>query len=140
MIFEMVIQELTQKAYTDLIYKSTKSRPLLLLIAIHILLVPYYIYHSLLHSIGEYDIELTIFLYRGGVILVTIIAFLLVLFIESLRSEKPYTIITMVVSLGTGISIILNIISDTFLWDPELGPFFADFPRGLFVIELIGLT
>ncbi len=122
------------------IYKSTKSHPLLFLIAIHFLLLPYYIYHTFLHSLGKYDVELTIFLYRGTVILVTIIAFLLVLFIESLRSEKPSTIITMLLTFGTGISIILSILPDTFLWDPEVGPFFADFSRMIYVIELVGLT
>jgi hypothetical protein len=90
--------------------------------------------------VGKYDVELTILLYRLAVILITIISFLLVLFIESLRSEKLSTIIVMLVTFGTGISIIISILPDTFLWDPEIGPFFADFSRSVYVIELFLLT
>ncbi|MFX0015050.1 MAG: hypothetical protein ACFFB2_08005 [Promethearchaeota archaeon] len=122
------------------VYRKTKSGPLLFLVASHIILVPYYVYHTLLHTLGLYDVDLTIILYRASVILVTIVSFLLVMFIESLRSEKPSTIITMIVTFGTGVSIILCIVPDTFLWDPEIGPYFTDFSRLIFVIELIGLT
>lgn len=122
------------------VYRSTKSRPLLFLIAIHVLLLPYYIFHTFLYTVGKSDVELTIFLYRLAVILITIISFLLVLFIESLRSEKLSTIIVMLVIFGTGISIIVSILPDTFLWDPEIGPFIADFSRSIYVIELLLLT
>jgi hypothetical protein len=90
--------------------------------------------------VSKYDINLTILLYRLSVILITIICLLLVIFIESLRSEKLATIIVMLVTFGTGISIILSLLPDTFLWDPEIGPFFADLPRAIYVIELFLLT
>ncbi|MFX0183078.1 MAG: hypothetical protein ACFE95_08360, partial [Candidatus Hodarchaeota archaeon] len=122
------------------VYRSTRSRPVLLLIAIHVLLFPYYIFHTFLYTVGKFDVEFTILLYRLSVILITLISFLLVLFIESLRSEKLSTIIVMLVTFGTGISIIVSVFPGTFLWDPEIGPFFADFSRSIYVVELFLLT
>jgi hypothetical protein len=46
----------------------------------------------------------------------------------------------MAVTFGVGMTIILAIQPETFLWDPNIGPYFADFPRTVLVIEMLLLT
>ncbi len=122
------------------VYRRTKSHPLIYLIVIHVLLLPYYVFHTLLHIIGQYEVGLTKFLFRLTLLLITTICLILVLFIESLRSEKPSTILIMLVTWGTGVSVLVSILPDTVLWDSEIGPYIDDFSRGVYAIELLILT
>ncbi|MFW9777745.1 MAG: hypothetical protein ACFFE8_02745 [Candidatus Heimdallarchaeota archaeon] len=122
------------------VYRSSRSRPLIILTIIHLLLVPYFLLHTLLYTIANIEFQLSLILYRAGVIILILLCFLLVLFIELLRADKPYSILITAVTFGVGMSIILAIQPESFLWDPGIGPYFADFPRTILVVEMLLLT
>ncbi|MHA2328216.1 MAG: hypothetical protein ACXACR_06810, partial [Candidatus Hodarchaeales archaeon] len=121
-------------------YFSSKSKPLLYLILIDILLIPYCLIHGFLYLVGLEQLQIMIFLFRIQMIILIVTIFVLVLFIESLRTDKPFTIILIVTSIGIGIGFILSIIPESILWDSELGPYLSDFSRIIIGIELLLLT
>jgi hypothetical protein len=69
-----------------------------------------------------------------------IVVFFLVFFIESLRAERPSSIILVLLGLGIGNGLILCIDPNTVHFDLEIGPYLSDFSRIIFGIDLIGLA
>lgn len=107
-------------------YFSSKSRPLVYLIAVYILLTPYFLVHTLLYLVGLEKKDLMMLLFRLGACFIILVVFGLVLFIESMRVDQPSSVILIIVAMGIGVSLLLTFMPGSILWDKEIGPYLSD--------------
>ena len=118
------------------VYYKGKSKPLWYLIIIHLLLIPFFFSHSLLYLIGLEQKTIMILIFQLTIILLCLILFFLIFFIESLRVETPSNYIMLLSALGVGNGILLTIFPGTLEWDDHIGPYLSDFSRLVFAIDL----
>ena len=121
-------------------YRKLKARPLIYLELILIFLIPYSMCHGFLFLVGFERQDLMIFLFRIQMLFLFIVVFFLVFFIESLRAERPSSIILLLLGLGIGNGLLLSIDPNTVQFNLEIGPYLSDFSRIVFGIDLILLA
>ena len=121
-------------------YLSSKSRPLVYLIIIYIFLTPYFIIHSVLYIVGTEQKEIMLLFFRLASFFIIAVVFALVLFIESLRVDKPSSIILIITAMGVGASLLLSSLPDSVQWDLVIGPYLSDMFRLAIGIELVILA
>lgn len=79
-------------------------------------------------------------LFRLGSFLIILVIFALILFIESLRVEKPSSIILIMTAMGVGGGLLLSFMPESVLWDLEIGPYISDIFRLVVGIDLLLLS
>ncbi len=121
-------------------YLSSKSRPLIYLIMIYIFLTPFFIIHSVLYIIGTEQRHLMEFIFRLASFFIIAVVFALVLFIESLRVDKPSSTILIITAMGVGASLLLSTLPESIHWDTEIGPYLSDTFRLITGLELLILA
>ncbi|WP_455141382.1 hypothetical protein [Candidatus Hodarchaeum mangrovi] len=119
------------------VYYKGKSKPLWYLIIIHLLLLPFFLSHSLLYLIGLEQKLIMTLIFQLTIILLCLILFFLIFFIESLRVESPSNYIILFAALGVGNGILLTLFPETLEWDELIGPYLSDFSRIIFAIDLL---
>jgi len=121
-------------------YRKIKARPLVYLELILIFLIPYSVCHGFLFLVGFERMDLMILIFRVQMLFMFLVVFFLVFFIESLRAERPSSIILMLMGLGIGNGLILSINPSTVQFNLEIGPYLSDFSRIIFGMDLVGLA
>ena len=122
------------------IYKKLRARPLIYLELILLFLIPYGMCHGFLFLVGFENQDLMILLFRIQMLFLFVVVSCLVFFIESLRAERPSSLILLILGLGIGNGLILSVDPNTVLFDLEIGPYLSDFSRIVFGIDLICLA
>ncbi len=120
-------------------YRRFKARPLVYLEFILFFLIPFSVCHGLLFIVGFENPELMIFLFRIQIFFLFVVVCFLVLFLESLRVDKPASLISMILGIGVGSGIIICILPESIEFNTFVGPYLSDFARIVFGIDLIVL-